>query len=215
MGQYGRNSGPPAIVVFMVAVGFIFGGYYLWVGLQNYIQTGGLGIIETTEQAQIVSSATAERFIQSVRPTATLRPTSTPIPECKDFVVSVPSAIVRTAPDSNSAIFDSFNRGTVVCVIDRVPDTEWYLVDNAPSSRRLESVYMHQSVIRAVNPTPTPSRTPTPLPTVTDVPTLTPSLTPTTRPTDTPDPDATETPTPTPTDTLTPTITPTTSFESA
>ena len=186
----------------------------MWQGVRSYLRSGGLGILETTEQAQIVASATANR-LQSL-PQATLHPTFTPIPDCKAFVVSVPNAIVRERASTNSPIVTSWPEGTQVCMIDRAPeDPEWYVVDGNPQTRRIEFAYMHESVIEAVNPTPTPSRTTTPLPTVTPVPTGTPTLSPTPWPTATPNPRATATPSLTPSRTPTVTPTPTTAFESA
>lgn len=195
------TSGTPAWLVFVVAVAVVFGAYYLWVGVQNYLRTGGLGVVEATRQAELVVTATAAR-VRAV-PTRTPVPTGTPIPPCQAFVVSVPSAIVRDQPTTRGAIVTSLTAGQTVCVLERSGSGEWYVIDQNPRTRRVELAYMHESVIRAVNPTPTPSRTPTPLPTVTPLPTLTPTLSPTPRPTDTPDPNATATPTPSATPTPT------------
>lgn len=204
----GRTSGPPAWLVFLVAIALVFGGYYLWTGLSTYLRTGGLGVVEATERAQIVSTATAQRFFQS-NPTLTARPSSTPIPECQTFVVTTASAIVRESPNTNAPVVTAFPQGTEVCVLEKLPNSEWFSIDTDPQTRRLEVAYMHETIIEALNPTLTPSRTPTALPTVTITPSLTPSLTWTPAPTETLDPDATDTPTPTVTRTPTP------SFQSA
>lgn len=209
-----RQSSLPAWMVFVVAVAVIFGTYYLWQGFRSYLETGGLGIMEATERAQIIATATADQ-VREIAPRTTLRPTFTPIPECKQFVVSVPSAIVRESASTNAAIITSWSRGTQVCMIDRAStDNEWYIVDGNPETRRIEFAYMHESVIEALNPTLTPSRTPTALSTVTPLPTDTPSRTPTPAPTATIDPRATATPTLTPSATATPSPTPTVSFRS-
>jgi hypothetical protein len=214
MGQSRRGGGgPPAWLIFLVIVALVFGAYYMWLGIQNYLRTGGLGVAEATERANIIATSTAERI--SALPTQTQPPSFTPVPECQAFVVSVPSAIVRDAPSPNAAIVTSLPQGTDVCVLGRDEGSEWYAIDSNPRTRRLEIAYMHETVINAVNPTPTITRTPTPLPTITSLPTLTPSDTPIPQPTATIDPDATDTLTPTPPPTLTPTLTPTTSFESA
>lgn len=194
-------SGAPAWLVFVVAVAIVFGAYYLWVGVQNYLRTGGLGVVEATRQAELIVTATAARVLSV--PSRTPVATFTPIPSCQDFVVSVPSAIVRAQPTTRGAIVTSLSAGETVCVLGRDGETEWYTIDQNPRTRILELAYMHETVIQAVNPTPTPSRTPTPLPTVTPVPSSTPTLSPEPRPTDTPDPAATDTPTPTPTPTAT------------
>lgn len=194
--RHSRGSGgPPAWFIFIVGVAIVFGIYYVWLGVQNFLRTGGRGIAETTQQAQVITTATAR-----VRPTANLNilPTFTPVPTCLDFVVSVPNAIVREAPSPNGAIVTSYSQNETVCVLGRPqPDSEWYTIDMNPRTRRLETAYMHESVIQALYPTPTPTRTPTPAPTLTSPPTPTASITPSPRPTETLDPDVTDTPPPT------------------
>jgi hypothetical protein len=204
----GRSSGPPAWLVFLVAVALVFGAYYLWNGFSSYLRTGGLGVVEATERAEIVATATAEEFFAD-NPTSTARPSLTPVPECQSFIVTAASAIVRESPNTGAPVVTAFAEGTEVCVLEKVPDSEWYSIDTDTSTRRLEIAYMHESIIEAMNPTLTPSRTTTPLPTVTITPSLTPSRTSTPAPTETLDPDATDTPTPTAT------MTPTPSFQSA
>lgn len=197
------SGGPPAWFIFLVGVAIVFGVYYVWLGVQNFLRTGGRGVLEVTQQAQVVSTATAR-----VRPTADLLvlPTQTPVLTCQDFVVSVPNAIVREGPFPNAAIVTSFSQNQTVCALGRTaPDSEWYLIDLNPRTRRIEAAYMHETVIRAVNPTPTPSRTPTFEPTLTPSTTPTETTTPTPRPTATLDPAVTDTPEPTPTPTPSPT----------
>jgi hypothetical protein len=200
------GNGPPAWLIFLVGVALVFGGYYLWLGAQNFLRTGGRGVVEATERAVIVASATAERVIPTRL--ATTQFTATPVPECMTFIVSVPNARVRAAPSESSATITSYFANEEVCVLGRAaPDSEWYMIDQNPRTRRQELAYMHESVLKALNPTPTPSNTPTPLPTVTSMPTLTPSpVTPTLtpQPTETRDPSTPDTPTPT----LTPSSTP-------
>ncbi|PJF40767.1 MAG: hypothetical protein D6737_13475 [Chloroflexi bacterium] len=207
-----RGGGPPTWFIVIIALAIVFGSYYTWLGIQNFLRTGGLGVIEATERVEIVNTATAERIIQRTQvraEIATQRPTSTPIPECIDFVVDVPNAIVREQPSANAAIADSLFQGDIVCVVGRDANEEWYIVDGNRRSRRLEPVYMHETVIRAVNPTPTPSDSPTPLPTITLTPSPEPSNTPPPQPTATRDPAITDTPRPTRSPT------PTESFQSA
>ncbi len=192
-----ERGGPPTWFVFVVGVALVFGLYYLWLGLQSYLRTGGLGVVEATEQAVIVASATAERILVATA-AVTPRPTFTLIPECQDFVVTAENAIVREGPSPGAAIRTSFFEGTVVCVLGRASEeSEWYVIDLNEQSRRVDPAYMHESVIRAVNPTLTPTRTLTPTQTLppTPLPTITP--TPSPRPTDTRIPGITDTPTPT------------------
>jgi hypothetical protein len=195
----GGGDGPPAWLIFLVGIALVFGGYYLWLGAQNFLRTGGRGVVEATERAVIVSTATAESFLPTRQ--ATLVATPTPVPECKAFVVNVPNARVRQSPSESAATIDSLFQNAEVCVLERAaPDSEWYVIDQNPATRRLELAYMHESVLEALNPTATPSRTPTPLPTVTATPS--PTLTPVTPtltapPTETRDPATPDTPTPT------------------
>ncbi len=168
------GGGPPPVVIFLVGAALVFGIYYIWLGVQNFMRTGGLGVVEATQQAQLIETVTAEQQ----RPTspATLRATLTPIPACEDFIVSVPNAIVREQPSLNSAIMTSLFENDPVCVVGRpAPESEWYTIDANPNTRRLEIAYMHQSVLRALYPTPTPTDTFTPLPTVTAAPSETPA----------------------------------------
>ncbi len=199
-----RGDGLPAWLVFILGAALIFGLYYLWQGAQNFLRTGGLGVEESTQRAVVVASATAKRVTSVLSvDNRTRAPTATPIPPCQDFIVSVPNAVVREGPSTASGIVTSYKEGQAVCVISMEPDSDWYLIDTTPETRRLDAAYMHESVIRAVNPTPRPTITSTPLPTVTPLPTLTPSQTPIIRPTRTPRVTPTETPTPTPPPTAT------------
>jgi hypothetical protein len=169
--------------VFLVAVALVFGAFYLYQGAQNFIRTGGLGVEEATSRAQVVSTATAQQFTAAAtRVASTPRPSLTPIPECIDFRVVV-NAVVRQSPSESGAVETGKTAGEIVCVLGREEGSEWYSIDLNPETRRVELAYMHEVVLEAVNPTPTPSITSTPLPTVTPAPTDTPSMTP--PPTDT------------------------------
>lgn len=203
-----RQRGAPAWFVFILSVSLVFGMYYLWLGVQTYLSTGGLGVEAATEQAVIVSTATAVQAATNAIPTRTLIPSFTPPPPCQAWVVTVPSAIVRAAASVDAPIITVFEGGTEVCVIDRIPNTLWYQVDARPETRRIDEGYMRGDIIRPINPTATPTLSPTPLPTVTPI---TPTLTPTSAPTHTPDPDASPsaTLTPSPTHTPSPTLIPT------
>ena len=106
-------------------------------------------------------------------------PTFTPIPPCQDFAVSVREAIVREAPDTGSRILGALKQGATVCVIAALPNTEWYLIDDNPLTRRIDKVYMHRDIIFALHPTPTPTITPTATATATATLTFTPRARPT------------------------------------
>jgi len=198
-----RHNGPPTWFVFLVGIAVVFGLYYMWLGVRNFMASG-MTVVESTRQAIELSTVTAEKIEELETFAPTPLPTHTPVPPCQDFVVDVPSAIVRELPSTNSGIVDTLSQDETVCVIARQPDSEWYVIDENPRTRRLEPVYMHQDIIRALNPTLTPSTTFTPAPTVTNTPTYTPSATPQITDTPTVDPNLTPTPTPTPTATDTP-----------
>ncbi|MBC7869219.1 MAG: SH3 domain-containing protein [Chitinophagaceae bacterium] len=202
--QY-NNSGPPAWLVFVLGIAVVFGIYYLWSGVRDYVSTGGLSEEGATARA-LVDEPTAEQRTQQAdfdNFGFTAMPTATEIPACINFEVAVPSAIVRAEASTNAAILDSLSQGEIVCVISLEADGAWYLIDRNPRTRRIETGYMSETIIEAVDPTPTPTRTLTPAPTVTDVPTFTPSQTAAPQPTPTRDPGVSDTPTPTPS--LTPT----------
>ncbi len=169
-----ENRGLPTWLVFLVSVALVLGLYYLWVGLQTYLGTGGQGVEGATQQAIIISTTQAVQQSTEAVPTRTLFPTFTPVPPCQDWTVEVASAIVRRAPNTNAAIVETFTEGNLVCVIEPVTGTEWHLIDTNPATRRIEEGYMHDDIIEPLQPTLTPSITPTPLPTVTRVSTATP-----------------------------------------
>ena len=198
----GRQSGPPTWFVVLMGIAIVFGVYYVWLGFRNFMASG-MTIVESTREAIDLSTATAVRIEELETYAPTSLPTQTPVPECQDFVVDVPSAIVRSLPDTSSEIIVSLHQNDVVCVITKEPDSEWYLVDSNPLTRRLEPAYMHEDIIRALSPTLTPSVTWTPAPTVTNTPTFTPSHTAAATFTPTFDPNMTPSATPTPTATET------------
>lgn len=209
--SYRRSGSSRGWLSFLIGIALVFGLYYIAQGVRNYFRSGGLGVAESTQQADLIASATAVQIQENATAatTMTLLPTFTPVPVCVDFTVIVPSALVRQSPAEGAPIVTAFQQSEIVCVLGRDADSEWYRVDGNPETRRHDIAYMHESVIEAVNPTLTPSMTFTPLPTVTPMPTDTATDTPLPRPTDTPNPNATDTPTPT----FTPSNTP--AFESA
>jgi hypothetical protein len=192
--QRGRD-GLPAWLIFLIGIALVFGVYYVWLGVQSFLRSGGRGIIESTQSAALVSTATAASIETGI---PTVKPTTTPFPPCDPFIVIVPNARVRAAPSDSGAVLTSFFMNDPVCVEGRAaPDSEWYIIDWKPETRRVDIAYMHDSVIEAKNPTPTPTNTQKPPPSVTPQPTLTPSRTP--KVTLTATPTITLTPTPAPT----------------
>jgi len=175
--SYGQRSGPPSWFVILLGVAIVFGLYYLWIGLRNYMSTG-LTVAESTQQAVERTTATAVRILEFEINAPTPLPSFTPIPPCQDFAVSVREAIVRSEPSTNSKIVEALKEGATVCVIAALPNLDWYLIDENPLTRRIDKVYMHRDIVYALNPTPTPTHTLTP--TASDTPTRT--FTPTRRP---------------------------------
>ncbi|MCU0475773.1 MAG: SH3 domain-containing protein [Anaerolineae bacterium] len=172
--RYGSSGGLPGWLIFLIAVAIGLGAYYTWLGVQDYVRAGGLGVTEATQRADLIASATQERaatFTAVAPALITLAVTPTPVPPCQDFAVAVTVGIVRDRPSTNAAILEQLPQGTTVCVIARIgEDGEWYELDINPRTRRLDAGYMRQDLVEALNPTPTPSRTVTRPPTVTPVP---------------------------------------------
>jgi hypothetical protein len=144
------------------------------------------------------TQAAATRLATPQAPTVEQRftpiPTRTSVPPCQDFVVTAPEAIIRECASTNCAIAGTRREGQVVCVLQRdYENDEWYILDLDDSQFFTSPAYMHESVLRPLSPTLTPSTTSTPMPTVTPLPTRT--ALPTPVPTNTLDP-ATPSPTP-------------------
>ncbi len=156
--RFGQRSGPPSWFVILVGIAIVFGVYYLWLGLRNFMASG-VSVSESTQEAIAQSTATAVRIEEIVLNAPTPLPSLTPIPPCQEFIVRVPIAIVRAGPSTSSRIIEGLREGETVCVITMLPDSEWYLIDQNMLTRRLERVYMHRDIIRAVNPTPRPTAT--------------------------------------------------------
>lgn len=169
-----RSSSQPAWLIMLIAAALVFAGWHLWQGAQNYLRSGGLGVREVTLQAGQRASATTIRELTSavlfVPP-----PSRTPMPECQPFVVVVPEAVVRAAPSGDAGIVGALFEADEVCVISPAPAApDWYLLDEQPRSRRIEAVYVHRTLLRALEPTATPFDTATPLSTITPGPDNTP-----------------------------------------
>ena len=143
--RYQNNNRVPSWLVFIIGVAVVFGAYYLWIGVRNFIATDGLGIQEATQQARIIITSTAERVATQEQLTqVTPFPTATPIPECMDFRVSVDRANVRQQPSLDGAFIVSFVENQIVCVLGQDSE-EWYTIDLTPSTRRVElGVYFPQ-----------------------------------------------------------------------
>lgn len=200
-----QSNGIPAWLIFLLATAFVFGGYYLWLGVRSYMATGGLSVAQATERAEL-STATAVQQLVINRDLPTRRPTNTPIPDCQNFVVRVPTGVVRQEPTINSDVVEYRYSGDPVCVLSVVAGTDWFLIDVDPETRPVDTGYMRNDIIRSLNPTTTPTSTAIPPPTITPTPSRTPSITPTVDPQAPAAPAATQTATPVPSITPTPTL---------
>ena len=174
--RYGQRSGPPSWFIILLGIAIVFGVYYLWMGVRNFMSTG-VSVSESTRQASDQSTATAIRIEEIEFNAPTLLPSITPVPPCQDFEVRVPIAIVRSGPSTSSRVVAGLRAGDTVCVIAMLPDSEWYLLDENERTRRIEKVYMHRDIIRALNPTATPTITLTPTNTLTPTASATPTET--------------------------------------
>ena len=213
------RSSPSPLMIILVGALFVFGGYYVWVGFINFLEDQG--DITARATRNVFASATAEAAPDNILPTLFMAPaTFTPLPPCKWFEVSVESAVYRECPDQNNVncpIRDVIPYGTELCIYGRVPNNaEWYVVELNPEGAYRDTVFIHESVVDALDPTPTvtPTNEPLDLPTISPMPSDTPL--PTATPTETPDPNTVPSPTlvpsiPAPTipPSLTPSMTPT------
>ena len=176
----------------------VFGGYYIWIGFLQFLEDEGNITAQVTRQA--FASATAQ-VGSTLRPTIFMPATFTPLPPCQMFRVTAERAVYRSCPSQDNRqcpIVEVVPYDTELCVYSRAPENpEWYVIELNPGGAYRDIVYMHESVLKPVNPTPTPSLTSTPLPTVSPIPSNTPLPTVPASPTATPNPQATPSPSPT------------------
>jgi hypothetical protein len=179
MGYSSRKSdGPPAWFIFLLGVAFIFGIYYTWSNLRDFLRMGGISVSQATQQSQSQATVTAEQRAVLDAELPTRRPSPTAKPPCQDFEVSAANGNMRQGPTTSSNLIQSLPEGTVVCVLQSEQggdDFVWYFIDRDPVTRLIEPGYMREDVLRPLNPTATPSNTPPPAPTITQ--TYTPTAT--------------------------------------
>jgi hypothetical protein len=199
--MYRVRSGPSPLVIVLVGALLVFGGYFVWIGFLGFLEDQGDITANATRES--IASATARAAPPALIPTFYMPATFTPLPPCQWFAVSVERAVYRECPSQDNRdcpIRDVILYGTELCVYSRAPgNPEWYVVELNPNGAYRDTVFIHESVVKAVNPTATPGPTVTPLPTTR------------TAPTDTPAPPSPMPPAPSPnaTITLNATITPT------
>lgn len=207
MGYNTRRDGPPAWFITLLAIALIFGTYYAWINLQEFMRVGGLSIAEATRQAELNRTATQEQRIFLATSLPTRRPTATSRPECLDFEVIADTGNLRDDPTTQSDFIGSLPNGTVICVLGTrrgEGNFIWYLLDRDPLTRRIEEAFIREDIVRPLNPTSTPRptipRTNTPIPADTHTPA---PATNTPRPSNTPEPQIFPTVTPMPSITAT------------
>ncbi|MBN1563268.1 MAG: hypothetical protein JXA10_05480 [Anaerolineae bacterium] len=192
-----HRSGPSPLTIILVGAFFVFGGYYVWTGFIHFLEYQDDITGQTTRNSH--ATETAEAAPDYILPTLFMAPaTFTPLPPCRWFTVSVENAVYRDCPAQNNIdcpVREVIPYGTELCIYGRVPNNmEWYVVELNPDGAYRDIVYIHESVVEAVNPTPTitPTNEPLNLPTVSPTPSHTPA--PTAIPTETPIETSTETP---------------------
>lgn len=192
------RSGPSPLLIILVGALLVFGGYYVWLGFLDFLEDRGDITAEVTRQ--VVASATAQAAPPALLPTLYMPPTFTALPPCQWFRVSAERAVYRECPSTNNQecpVREVVPAGTELCVYARAQgNAEWYVVDLNPDGAYRDTVFIHESVVEAVNPTPTITRTPSPLPTITPTPSNTPAPTQPVSPTPTPSPTAPVSPVP-------------------
>jgi hypothetical protein len=172
-----RNSGPPAWIVFLAGVALVFGLYYVWIGVRDFLANGPAPLNATQQAQQQLTAVFEQAANQSALPTA--RPTLTPMPTCQRYTVRVEEVNVRAGPDVSADFIEKRLQGTEICVMGLEGDTTWFLIDMDPESRGIDAGYIRSDLLEAANPSPTPSLTVPPAPTITLTPSHTPTATPT------------------------------------
>jgi hypothetical protein len=188
MSRY-RSSGPSPLLVIVVGAFVVFGGYFVWTGFLSFLEDRGDITAQVTRQAFSTATAKAGPVLP---PTMFFPATFTPLPPCQWFKVTAERAVYRECPSQDNRqcpVRDVVTFGTELCVYSRAPgNPEWYVIELNPGGAYRDTVFMHESVIKPVDPTPTPTQTYTPLPTITPVPSRTSIPTGLPGPTHTPNP---------------------------
>lgn len=193
--SFRQRHGPSGLLVTLIAAALVFGGYFLYMGIINWVEADTIARQTSTRAAQLTQTEDAiAAATQGFMPF----PTNTSVPQCETYYVNVSSAWVRRCPSLTCEAKDNKPNQADVCVLGRADPAEfpvysspgeWYVVDLNEGLIFPDVGYMHESVLSPRNPTPRPSQTFTPLPTVTPLPTPSPGPTGTSTPTITPSPD--------------------------
>lgn len=174
--SYPNSGSPSPLLIGLVGLAMVFGGYLLWTGFLDWLDEGSANT--RSDEATIVARTTATSDAFRNQPTLVLYPTSTPIPACDYFTVRGPqAAFVRECPDTSCRDIGYVEANETVCVIGRgsrseeYPNAnEWFEVLLDPDAFLPEVSYMNEITLRSLNPTPTVTPTFEPLPTITPLP---------------------------------------------
>lgn len=173
--SYPNNSSPSPLLIGLIGLALVFGGYLLWTGFLDWLDEGSANV--RSEEATVAARSTSTSDAFRNQPTLVLYPTSTPIPACEYFTVRGPqAAFVRECPDTSCSDIGYVEANETVCVIgrarsDEFPNAdEWFEILLEPDAFLPEVSYMNEITLRAVNPTATVTPTFEPLPTITPLP---------------------------------------------
>jgi hypothetical protein len=168
---YGR-SGPPTPLIIVIAIAMVLACFLLWLGMLRYFETNEGAGSQSTVNAQ-EEAAQSDDLV----PTFNIGPSRTPVTACQRFEVRVESALMRECPAESCDIRESLPFDEEVCVYGRAQNGDyldaesWYVVDLNANGAFRDLVYMHESVLRAIEATPIATATRPVLPTITPTPT--------------------------------------------
>ena len=174
---YGR-SGPPTPLIIVIAIALVLGCFLLWLGTLRFLNADDEG------QQSAANAPGDDSQSDGLVPTFDLGPSPTPVPACQPYEVAVESALMRRCPDNSCDIRESLPFEATVCVYGRAEHEDytdsasWYVVDLNADGAFHDLVFMHESVLRPLEPTPIASPTRLALPTITPTPTPSVSITP-------------------------------------
>src|SRR5215468_9841122 len=162
------------ILLTLALVGF--GIYYLVRGAMNFIADKGDIAAPLAQDTSDALAAQPSTPFSTLDLALSLR-TNTPSQNCQQFRITVVKARIRECPKDTCNTIQILNQYTIICIYGTVLDSsEWYVVNLSPDDPIPQIGYVHESVVKAVHPTPRPSSTPRATPSPTPIPfTITPS----------------------------------------
>ena len=163
MSRY-RSSGPSPVLIVLIGALIVFGGY-VWTGMPRFFESrrhhrAGHAALPVDRSAPSggLRAADGSGFCDAHAVAAV------PVVRGAGSVCATGRAPARTTTSARRGEPGAGHAGAFTSAAD---NAEWYVVELNPEGAFRDIVYMHQSVIAAIDPTPTPTRTYTPLPTIT------------------------------------------------